>query len=281
MSALTLHYSAIDSCYTHANIYLLFFRDQPSPPMTPVLLIHWQRRVRWERKSTAPTGSKLATATICRKVASISTKFQRTKRLVARLASASSQIGLEKSSRSRLSLQLCSNPGDVRKASLNIQVLQALPVAPVLLLLLGTAPQSSWLAAIVRLQLTRQIKVMLPIRSIIPTLQHLQLRTSIFRLMPTTWLSSVHSIKVVNPSLEMVLLRTTNSVQLRTPLHHLYTMDLPPLHHLLTIDLSKPKTVVTLGAPLHRSSHPSADRTTWDSLQLVNKRTTRVPLHKR
>ena len=88
-----------------------------SPQMTIVSLIPWQRRVLWGKRSTAPIGSKLATATTCRKGASISTRFPKTKRPVAPSVSVNSQIGLERKCLLGLS-RLSISHGDVKTESL-------------------------------------------------------------------------------------------------------------------------------------------------------------------
>lgn len=178
------------------------FREHKTSPRTAAAsLILWQRRVPWERKSTAPIGSKLETATICRRVASINTRFQKTKRLVARLAFANFQTGLEKNCPSKLNQpQLFIGLGDVKTGSLDFRVLQALRIDPLPRLLLCTALPSCWLAAMAKLQLALRLKVLLPIRSTIPTLPHSCLPTSIFRAMSRIWLSSVPSLRLVHPS---------------------------------------------------------------------------------
>ncbi len=229
--------------------------------MTPVSLTPWQRTVPWGRKSTAPIGSRLGTATICRQDASISMRSPKTKRLAAQSAFVNFQLGLEKSCLlSNLSLlQLFTSHGDIRTGRPNSQVLQALLITALLLLLqqLHTVPQRTWLTAIAMRQLAFRLKVLLPLRSSIhlkvllplrsstrlkvllpqsssiPTLWHSLLPISIFQIITIIWLSSVRSLKLVSPSSATVPLRiplrTTNSVQLKTVYRLPYTINLRPM----------------------------------------------------
>ena len=105
---------------------ILFNSSRGSPfslQTTIVSLIPWQRRVLWGKRSTALIGSRPATATICRKGASISTRFPKTRRPVALLASVNSQIGRERNYLLGLS-RLLTNRGDVKTESLKTESLK-------------------------------------------------------------------------------------------------------------------------------------------------------------
>ena len=126
---------------------LIIFNSSRGSPfslqMTIVSLIPWQRRVPWGRRSTAPIGSKPATAITCRKDASTNTKSPKTKRPVAPSASVNSRIGLERNCLLGL-LRPSTSHGDVKTESLKTQsrrcpVVQVHLIAVFILLLLHTA----------------------------------------------------------------------------------------------------------------------------------------------
>ena len=161
-----------------------------SPQTTAVSLIPWQRRVLWGKRSTAPIGSRPATATTCRKGASISMRFPKTKRPVALSASVNSQIGLERKCLLGLS-RLSTNRGDVKTESLKTRslrcpVLQVHLTAVLSLLLLHMALRTPWLALIANLQPAPLPKLLLLTHSTIPTSRQLPHHTSISLLMLTT-----------------------------------------------------------------------------------------------
>ena len=187
---------------------LILFNSSSGSPcslqMTIVSLIPWQRRVPWGKRFTAPIGSKPATATTCRKGASISTRFPKTKRPVALSASVNSLIGLERKCLLGL-LQLSTSRGDVKTESpktqsLSCPVLQAHLIAVLILLLLHLEPQTPWLAPTVNLQPASPTKLPLLTHSTIPTPWDLPHPTSISPIMLATRLSSVHFLKALNLS---------------------------------------------------------------------------------